>query len=92
MHPYRTDTGNMGTQVRRAHARNARLAYVWAQPTTRCGLSRFRVGGRYDQFAYRMRGSDIQLLRCGLQAHIGNRNLRGNEALDRLVGSLLGLL
>ena len=88
MHPHRADAGHARLYVGGAHARNTRLANVWAQPTTRRGLSRFRAGGRYKQLAYRMRGGDIQLLRSGRNAHIGNRGIRRNEALYRLFGSV----
>ena len=88
MHLHRAHAGHVRPYVRRAHAGYVWLANVGAQPATRRGLHAIRAGRCYEYFAYRMRGSNIQLLRCGIQAHIGNRGIRRNEALYRLVGSI----
>jgi len=86
MHPHRTDAGHAWLYVRRAHARHTRLADVGAQPTPRCDTH--DIGNvRCDQYlAYGMRCGDLLLLRSGLNAHLRRRELRRNEALDRLVG------
>lgn len=84
MHPHRPDAGD----ARRTHTRDARLADVGTQPTPRrIGNRRGGVGGD-NNLAYGMRGGNLPLLRCGRKAHIGNGNLRRNEAFDRLFGSV----
>ena len=75
----------------RAHAGNARLADVRAQPSPWFDSRGVRVSRRDQNLAYRMRGGDFLLLRRGREAHIRRRNLRGNEALDRLLGILWGM-
>ena len=84
MHPHRPDAGHARLYVGSAHARHARLADVRTQPAA--DTHRIGVGRRDENLAYRMRGGDILLLRCGREAHFGSGKLRGNEALHRLVG------
>ena len=91
MHPHGADARHAGLYMRRAHARNAGLSDVRAQPSPWSDAHLIGVGRRNQNFTNRMRGGDFLLLRCGRKAHIRRRNLRGNEALDRLLGALWGM-